>query len=156
MWCILRMEQTILLQDLFYPKRHGPKCTMNFMLSLQRIQEKYFCFILQIPSNLKNYRYIYFRLTQTIPRYLNIAFRISQTNIQTEIYLTLQKAFRNFLEMACHCVVLDLFDEALFQTICYDPEKWLANLLKVSSITFSGLYIVKLKSQIIILNTHLK
>jgi hypothetical protein len=42
----------------------------------------------------------------------------------------LQKAFRNFLEMACHCVVLDLFDEALFQTICYDPEKWLANLLK--------------------------
>ena len=77
-------------------------------------------------------------------------------NIQTEIYLTLQKAFRNFLEMACHCVVLDLFDEALFQTICYDPEKWLANLLKVSSITFSGLYIVKLKSQIIILNTHLK
>ena len=47
------------------------------------------------------------------------------------IFITFQKAFRNFLEMACHCVVLDLFDEALFQTICYDPEKWLANLLKV-------------------------
>ena len=47
------------------------------------------------------------------------------------ISITFQKAFRNFLEMACHCVVLDLFDEALFQTICYDPEKWLANLLKV-------------------------
>ena len=49
------------------------------------------------------------------------------------LLISLQKAFRNFLEMACHCVVLDLFDEALFQTICYDPEKWLANLLKVSS-----------------------
>ena len=42
----------------------------------------------------------------------------------------LQKSLRNFLEMACHCVVLDLFDEQLFQTICYDPEQWLANLLK--------------------------
>lgn len=42
----------------------------------------------------------------------------------------LQKSFRNFLEMACHCVVLDLFDEQLFQTICYDPEAWLTNLLQ--------------------------
>ena len=32
--------------------------------------------------------------------------------------------------MACHCVVLDLFDEQLFQTICYDPEAWLTNLLQ--------------------------
>ena len=57
------------------------------------------------------------------------------TNTLTQsITLYFQKAFRNFLEMACHCVVLDLFDEALFQTICYDPEKWLANLLKVTFI----------------------
>lgn len=44
----------------------------------------------------------------------------------------LQRAFRNFLEMACHCVVLDLFDEQLFQTICYDPERWLSDLLRDS------------------------
>ena len=29
----------------------------------------------------------------------------------------LQVAFRSFLEMACHCVVLDLFDEELLQAI---------------------------------------
>ena len=44
--------------------------------------------------------------------------------------------------MACHCVVLDLFDEALFQTICYDPEKWLANLLKVMDFNSAKFYIL--------------
>ena len=43
--------------------------------------------------------------------------------------------------MACHCVVLDLFDEALFQTICYDPEKWLANLLKVVNFSIMLYYL---------------
>lgn len=42
----------------------------------------------------------------------------------------LQKAFRSFLELACHCVVLDLFDEELLQSIAYDPETWLDQLLR--------------------------
>ena len=42
----------------------------------------------------------------------------------------LQTAFKSFLELACHCVVLDLFDEELLQTIAFDPELWLTNLLK--------------------------
>jgi len=42
----------------------------------------------------------------------------------------LQVAFRSFLEMACHCVVLDLFDEELLQAIAYDPETWLDQLLR--------------------------
>ena len=42
----------------------------------------------------------------------------------------LQGAFRSFLELACHCVVLDLFDEELLQAIAYDPETWLDQLLR--------------------------
>jgi hypothetical protein len=42
----------------------------------------------------------------------------------------LQVAFRSFLELACHCVVLDLFDEELLQAIAYDPEAWIDQLLR--------------------------
>ena len=42
----------------------------------------------------------------------------------------LQGAFRSFLELACHCVVLDLFDEELLQAIAYDPEAWIDQLLR--------------------------
>ena len=42
----------------------------------------------------------------------------------------LQVAFRSFLELACHCVVLDLFDEELLQAIAYDPEAWIDQLLQ--------------------------
>ena len=46
--------------------------------------------------------------------------------------------FFSFLELACHCVVLDLFDEELFQSIAYDPEAWLYNLLQVNHKVFFG------------------
>jgi hypothetical protein len=42
----------------------------------------------------------------------------------------LQTAFKSFLELACHCIVLDLFDEELFRAIAFDPELWLRNLLQ--------------------------
>jgi len=42
----------------------------------------------------------------------------------------LQGALRSFLELACHCVVLDLFDEELLQAIAYDPEAWIDQLLR--------------------------
>jgi hypothetical protein len=42
----------------------------------------------------------------------------------------LQVAFRSFLELACHCVVLDLFDEELLAAIAYDPEAWIDQLLR--------------------------
>ena len=42
----------------------------------------------------------------------------------------LQTSFRSFLELACHCVVLDLFDEELLQAIAYDPEAWIDQLLR--------------------------
>ena len=42
----------------------------------------------------------------------------------------LQASLKSFLEQACHCVVLDLFDEELFQSIAFDPELWLSNLLQ--------------------------
>ena len=115
-------------QCLYYLKRHGLRCTMNFMLNLQKIQEKYFYFIHPIQNNSKSYRWV----LPSVKNVFNCGNIWSQAEkIYDIISITFQKAFRNFLEMACHCVVLDLFDEALFQTICYDPEKWLANLLKV-------------------------
>ena len=47
----------------------------------------------------------------------------------TDGFKELQSAFRGFLEQACHCIVLDFFDEELFQEIAYDPEAWLTKLL---------------------------
>ncbi|TRY79228.1 hypothetical protein TCAL_17049 [Tigriopus californicus] len=47
----------------------------------------------------------------------------------TKLFKDLQNSFKSFLEEACHCSVLDLFDEELFQTIAFDPELWLSNLL---------------------------
>jgi hypothetical protein len=47
----------------------------------------------------------------------------------TEAFKELQTSFKSFLELACHCVVLDLFDEKLFQDIAFDPEAWLTRLL---------------------------
>ena len=41
-----------------------------------------------------------------------------------------QGAFRSFLELACHCVVLDLFDDELLEAIAYDPEAWIDQLLR--------------------------
>jgi hypothetical protein len=41
----------------------------------------------------------------------------------------LQTAFKSFIELACHCVVLDLFDDELLREIAFDPELWLSNLL---------------------------
>ena len=46
------------------------------------------------------------------------------------MFKELQTAFRSFLELACHCVVLDFFDEELFEQIAFDPELWLSNLLQ--------------------------
>lgn len=41
----------------------------------------------------------------------------------------LQDQFKSFVKEACHCVVLDLFEEELFNEIAFDPEAWLKNLL---------------------------
>ena len=48
----------------------------------------------------------------------------------SKLFKDLQSSFKSFLELACHCVVLDLFDEELFQSIAFDPELWLTNLLE--------------------------
>ncbi len=48
----------------------------------------------------------------------------------SKLFRDLQGAFKSFLELACHCVVLDLFDDELFQTIAFDPEQWLTNLMQ--------------------------
>ena len=47
----------------------------------------------------------------------------------TDAFKELQAAFKSFLELACHCVVLDFFDEQLLKEIAFDPEAWLTNLL---------------------------
>lgn len=48
----------------------------------------------------------------------------------SKLFKDLQSSLKSFLEMACHCIVLDLFDEELFQSIAFDPELWLTNLLQ--------------------------
>ncbi len=48
----------------------------------------------------------------------------------SSLFRDLQASLKSFLEMACHCVVLDLFDEELFESIAFDPELWLSNLLQ--------------------------
>jgi len=63
----------------------------------------------------------------------------------TKLFRELQESLKSFLEVACHCIVLDLFDEDLFATIAYDPEAWLTNLLddpdfKVIVIESQGAY----------------
>ena len=45
-------------------------------------------------------------------------------------YKGLQSQLKDFIQTACHCIVLDLFDDELFETIAFDPELWIANLLK--------------------------
>ena len=50
----------------------------------------------------------------------------------SKLFRDLQASFKSFLELACHCVVLDLFDEELFQTIAFDPEQWLTTLMQVN------------------------
>ena len=37
----------------------------------------------------------------------------------------LQEALKSFLDLACHCDIYDLFDDALFDTIALDPSGWL-------------------------------
>lgn len=48
----------------------------------------------------------------------------------SKVFKDLQGSFRSFLELACHCVVLDLFDEELLEAIAYDPEAWIDQLLQ--------------------------
>jgi len=43
----------------------------------------------------------------------------------TKLFKELQEAFKSFLELACHCDIYDLFDDALFDTIALDPSEWL-------------------------------
>jgi len=43
----------------------------------------------------------------------------------TKLFKELQEAFKSFLEVACHCDIYDLFDDALFDTIALDPSVWL-------------------------------
>ena len=41
---------------------------------------------------------------------------------------------KSFLEMACHCDIYDLFDDALFDTIALDPGEWLQQFTKDSDV----------------------
>jgi len=43
----------------------------------------------------------------------------------TKLFKELQEALKSFLELAVHCDVYDLFDDALFDTIALDPSEWL-------------------------------
>ena len=43
----------------------------------------------------------------------------------TKLFKELQESFKQFLDMACHCDIYDLFDDALFDTIALDPSEWL-------------------------------
>merc|ERR1712080_304374 len=43
----------------------------------------------------------------------------------TKLFKELQEALKSFLELACHCDIYDLFDDALFDTIALDPSEWL-------------------------------
>ena len=43
----------------------------------------------------------------------------------TKLFKELQEAFKSFLDLACHCDIYDLFDDALSDTIALDPSEWL-------------------------------
>jgi len=43
----------------------------------------------------------------------------------TKLFRELQEALKSFLDLACHCDIYDLFDDALFDTIALDPSEWL-------------------------------
>ena len=43
----------------------------------------------------------------------------------TKLFKELQEAFKSFLDLACHCDIYDLFDDALFDAIALDPSEWL-------------------------------
>lgn len=47
----------------------------------------------------------------------------------TKLFRELQEALKSFLDLACHCDVYDLFDDALFDTIALDPSEWLEEFL---------------------------
>ena len=47
----------------------------------------------------------------------------------TKLFRELQEAIKSFLDLACHCDVYDLFDDALFDTIALDPSEWLEEFL---------------------------
>ena len=40
----------------------------------------------------------------------------------TKLFKELQLALKSFLDLACHCDIYDLFDDALFDTIALDPR----------------------------------
>jgi hypothetical protein len=40
----------------------------------------------------------------------------------TKLFRELQEALKSFLDLACHCDIYDLFDDALFDTIALDPR----------------------------------
>ena len=42
-----------------------------------------------------------------------------------KLFKDMQEAFKSFLDLACHCDIYDLFDDALFDTIALDPSEWL-------------------------------
>jgi len=52
----------------------------------------------------------------------------------TKLFKELQEAMKSFLEMACHCDIYDLFDDALFDTIALDPGEWLQQFTKDSDV----------------------
>jgi len=47
----------------------------------------------------------------------------------TKLFRELQEALKSFLDLACHCDVYDLFDDALFDTIALDPSEWMEEFL---------------------------
>jgi len=47
----------------------------------------------------------------------------------TALFKELCLATKSFLDLACHCDVYDLFDDALFDTIALDPSEWLQEFI---------------------------
>ena len=52
----------------------------------------------------------------------------------TKLFKELQEALKSFLDLACHCDIYDLFDDALFDTIALDPAEWLQQFTKDSDV----------------------
>ena len=66
----------------------------------------------------------------------------------TKLFKELQEAFKSFLDLACHCDIYDLFDDALFDTIALDPSEWLQEFVndedvKILVISSAGNFIEK-------------
>ena len=67
-----------------------------------------------------------YNLSRLDVRLLNIPAECHSLGLSVEVLLQeLQEGLKSFLDLACHCDIYDLFDDALFDTIALDPSGWL-------------------------------